>query len=613
MAKKYLDYDGLLYFWQKLKTYFTGTAAPKMDGTATVGTATKFSREDHIHPSDTTKVDKVSGKGLSTNDFTTELKTKLEGIATGAEVNQNAFSNVKVGSTTVAADGKTDTLTIAGSGAIGVTGDATNDKVTIAANFYGECSTDAATATKQVYSTTTNYNLDEGCVIFVHFTTTNTAAVANLKLKVGNSDAYPIHYRGGNLPSVGSLAANRTYAFIFDGADYWHLVGDLDTNTTYSQASLGQGYGTCSTGEATAAKVVTLSSYVLAVGGIVAVRFSSAVGADATLNINGKGAKPIKMLKGGTYGNISAGVIDADNIATFIYDGTNYNLIAVSKACYDFKGTTKTTTGEFNSTPGKAGLVPAPPAGLQTKSRILVDDGMWAAPYLSAGKLNVGNVKSSSITLGADDESGNHHVLASLSMNSTDALAGNGFAGFMSGADKAKLDSLTIELGTEEVEGDIEEGGGGTSTAYVDYYLHFAWTDAGGAEHTLANVYFNEALASNMADGFMSSTDKVKLDKLKFDASNKIDSTILPSYVDDVIEAYARSGQTALSQNWLATGSASGTVITPEKGKIYVLMADSGNYSANSQFRWSGSAYVKLNDGGVSAIANTEIDTIIAS
>ena len=33
------------------------------------------------------KVDKVEGKGLSTNDFTGELKTKLDGIAAGAEVN----------------------------------------------------------------------------------------------------------------------------------------------------------------------------------------------------------------------------------------------------------------------------------------------------------------------------------------------------------------------------------------------------------------------------------------------------------------------------------------------------------------------------------------------
>ena len=36
------------------------------------------------------KVDKVSGKGLSENDFTDALKTKLEGIAAGAEVNVQA-------------------------------------------------------------------------------------------------------------------------------------------------------------------------------------------------------------------------------------------------------------------------------------------------------------------------------------------------------------------------------------------------------------------------------------------------------------------------------------------------------------------------------------------
>lgn len=59
---------------------------------------------------------------------------KLSGIATGAEVNQNAFSNVKVGSTTVAADGKTDTLELAASGNITLTPDATNDKVTISTN-----------------------------------------------------------------------------------------------------------------------------------------------------------------------------------------------------------------------------------------------------------------------------------------------------------------------------------------------------------------------------------------------------------------------------------------------------------------------------------------------
>lgn len=95
------------------------------------------------------------------------------------------------------------------------------------------------------------------------------------------------------------------------------------------------------------------------------------------------------------------------------------------------------------------------------------------------------------------------------------------------------------------------------------------------------------------------------------DSNGRVPLSQLPSYVDDVIEAYARTGQTALSAGWLATGSTSGTAITPESGKIYVLMADAGDYAANSQFRWGGSAYVKLNDGGVSAITNAEIDEII--
>ena len=63
--------------------------------------------------------------------MTSADKTKLNGIATGAEVNQNAFSNVKVGETTVAADAKTDTLELSAGTFVVLTPDATNDKVTI--------------------------------------------------------------------------------------------------------------------------------------------------------------------------------------------------------------------------------------------------------------------------------------------------------------------------------------------------------------------------------------------------------------------------------------------------------------------------------------------------
>ncbi len=71
-------------------------------------------------------------EGVTNLYLTSSERTKLSGIATGAEVNQNAFSNVAVtGQDTVAADGKTDTLNLAAGTGITITTDATTDTVTI--------------------------------------------------------------------------------------------------------------------------------------------------------------------------------------------------------------------------------------------------------------------------------------------------------------------------------------------------------------------------------------------------------------------------------------------------------------------------------------------------
>ena len=89
--------------------------------------------------------------------------------------------------------------------------------------------------------------------------------------------------------------------------------------------TLGFGYGTCTTAEATVAKVATLASYALVKNGIVAIKFSYAVPANATLNINKRGAKAI-YYRGA---KITADVIDKGDIATFVYDGANYQLLTV--------------------------------------------------------------------------------------------------------------------------------------------------------------------------------------------------------------------------------------------------------------------------------------------
>ncbi len=69
--------------------------------------------------------------------MTAAERTKLTGIATGAEVNQNAFAKVKVGTTTLTATAKQDTLEIeAGEG---VTITVTGKKVTIKETYADSC------------------------------------------------------------------------------------------------------------------------------------------------------------------------------------------------------------------------------------------------------------------------------------------------------------------------------------------------------------------------------------------------------------------------------------------------------------------------------------------
>lgn len=58
------------------------------------------------------KVDKVSGKGLSTNDYTTAEKNKLAGIATGATANTGTITGVKMNGSSKGTSGVVDLGTV---------------------------------------------------------------------------------------------------------------------------------------------------------------------------------------------------------------------------------------------------------------------------------------------------------------------------------------------------------------------------------------------------------------------------------------------------------------------------------------------------------------------
>lgn len=196
---------------------------------------------------------------------------------------------------------------------------------------YGECSTAAATAAKTVtLSDSMTFTLTAGASVFVKFTNTNT--VANPTLAVNGTTAKSIKRYGTTAPSTStktSWYAGSILHLVYDG-DYWQIVGWLNDDTTYTNAALGQGYGTCATAEATAAKVVTLSSYELKTGGIVAVKFTYGLCASATMNVNSKGAKNI-FIHGAVATATTCKEVKAGDIAYFMYDGTQYQFLGTDR------------------------------------------------------------------------------------------------------------------------------------------------------------------------------------------------------------------------------------------------------------------------------------------
>ena len=212
-------------------------------------------------------------------------------------------------------------------------------------HHYGTCSTAAATAEKAV--ALTGFVLATGAVIRVKFTVTNTAA--NPTLNVNGTGAKAIRYRNAAV-SASYLAANRTYDFVYDGT-YYQLVGDVDTNTTYSLA--------------TATK-----------DGLMAKADKSkldGVAAGAEVNQNAFS----KIVVGST-----TIIADTEIDTLTLVAGTNITLTPDAtndKVTITAKDTTYTNmTGATASAAGKAGLAPAPAAGAQGK--YLRGDGTWQTP-----------------------------------------------------------------------------------------------------------------------------------------------------------------------------------------------------------------------------------------
>lgn len=283
------------------------------------------------------------------NNFTTTLKNKLDGIQAGAEVNVQADWNETDSTSDAYIQNKPNipivndaTLTIQRNGTNVQTFTAnasTNKTANIlipSGGYFGTCNNQTSNQKKTVtISSAQNFELKVGTCIYVKFDANNTyTATADAEVMLNVNSTGDITIRGGN--TANALTGTNTTMFgrinyinqyIYDGT-YWVWCGSsADNNTTYTPQSLGFGYGTCSTAQATVAKTASLSGYSLITNGMVAIKFTNAVPANATLNINSKGAKAI-YYRGSA---ITANIIQAGDIALFVYNGSQYHLITIDR------------------------------------------------------------------------------------------------------------------------------------------------------------------------------------------------------------------------------------------------------------------------------------------
>lgn len=262
MSKKYLDENGLLYFWQKLKAVFalathTHTKSQITDF-PTIPTKTSDLTNDSNFVADSSYVH-------TDNNYTSAEKTKLSGIATGAEVNVQAdWNETDTTSDAYIANKPTIPSGVTVDSALSSTSEnpvqnkvintALGEKVVGNGRvFYGTSSTGASTQNKVV--TCSAYDaLTEGDILLLKLSNANThtAPYLNVNSKGAKQVSHRLYDEEGSSTGVWSHigGSSRIDMFVYE-SNTWVFIGDEDTTYGTGTAS------TIETGTDTTAKVWT--------------------------------------------------------------------------------------------------------------------------------------------------------------------------------------------------------------------------------------------------------------------------------------------------------------------------------------------------------------------
>ena len=344
---------------------------------------------DTLDESVNNKVDKVDGKGLSSQDFTQQEKDKLNGIERGAEVNkvtsvQDRTGDVKITKADVGLDqvpnvttnnqtptysqnstlsnivsgekisvsfGKimkaiADLISHIGSksnphsvtksqvGLDNVPNVATNDQQPTFAESGTRSNIVSGETLSTLFGKIKKFFADLKTVAF----TGSYTDLSNKPTSMQNPNSLTLTMNGSSSSYNGSATASKSwYAPTSAGTAGYRLISNGSGAPVWQQPP----YAECTTNDNVAAKTVSISNFRLVIGARIVVKFNSSHTSTegATLNVSNTGAKPI--IKFGARSFFHNGVISYAPITSskswsalesleLVYDGTNWVIVGSS-------------------------------------------------------------------------------------------------------------------------------------------------------------------------------------------------------------------------------------------------------------------------------------------
>ena len=263
-------------------------------------------------------------------------KAKLDGITASADPNQNAFSNITIGSTTISADNPTDTLTIVAGSNITLTPDNTNDKITIAAKdtTYGA----ASSSTLGLVKTGSNITNSSGTISITKENV--TSALGYTPPTTDTNTHYTTHLYAGTGSAANASTTNGNTKLTV-----------TDDSTVRSTITLKGSGGTSVTSDASGNVTVNSPSVTLGTLGITAtaaeLNYCDGVTSNIQTQLNGKSA---------TNHNHNSSYVSAlgtsGNYVTWTKNGTTNNItVPYSSNSDKLEGLKRWYSINFNNKP----------------------------------------------------------------------------------------------------------------------------------------------------------------------------------------------------------------------------------------------------------------------